>query len=158
VSEIPAEAITAAANAVMARHSQLEAHGAYVIPYEMGEFRADIIAVLEAAAPLIAAEANARLAELENAISWNTSCTSCAAVLDSSYREHCRREAAEELLTEACGALRDCYHAALTVKPTLDVPYQDAPETTPWRRFAEAPARRAHDLRQKIRKHLRSES
>lgn len=39
-----------------------------------------------------------RLAEIENAVTWNTSCTSCATVLDSAYRETCRREAAEAAL------------------------------------------------------------
>ena len=42
--------------------------------------------------------AEARLAELENAICWNTSCTSCARVLDSAYAETVRREAAEAAL------------------------------------------------------------
>jgi hypothetical protein len=44
--------------------------------------------------------AETRLAELEAALSWQTSCTSCAAVLDSSYREHCARESAEEKLAQ----------------------------------------------------------
>ena len=36
------------------------------------------------------------LAELENAITWGTSCTSCARVLDSAYEQTCRAERAEE--------------------------------------------------------------
>ena len=39
--------------------------------------------------------AEAKVAEYENAITWNTSCTSCAAVLDSSIAETFRREQAE---------------------------------------------------------------
>ena len=42
--------------------------------------------------------AEARLLELEGAITWNTSCTSCARVLDSAYAETVRREAAEAKL------------------------------------------------------------
>lgn len=48
--------------------------------------------------PAVPAGAMARLAELENAINWGTSCTSCAAVLDSSIRDHERAERAEEKL------------------------------------------------------------
>ena len=36
--------------------------------------------------------AEARLAELENAVTWNTSCTSCSRVRDSAYAETVRRE------------------------------------------------------------------
>ena len=42
--------------------------------------------------------AEARLLELEGAITWNTSCTSCARVLDSAYAETVRREKAEARL------------------------------------------------------------
>ena len=38
------------------------------------------------------------LAELENAVTWNTSCLSCARLLDSSIAEHERAERAEEKL------------------------------------------------------------
>ena len=53
--------------------------------------------VMEAIRPLLerAEAAETRLAELENAITWNTSCTSCAATLDSAYAETARRETAE---------------------------------------------------------------
>lgn len=54
---------------------------------------------LEAAAPVLAAELaelRARLGEYENAVTWNTSCLSCAKVLDSSIAEHERAERATE--------------------------------------------------------------
>jgi hypothetical protein len=43
---------------------------------------------------------------------------------------------------------------ALTVKPTLDTPYPDDPRWTPWTRWVEPEARRAHDLAMGVRKHL----
>lgn len=52
----------------------------------------------------------------------------------------------EELLWAAALALRDVGKAALTVKPTLDKPYPDAPGTTPWKRFMGQPARHAYNL------------
>lgn len=62
-------------------------------------------AVIEHAAPYIQAAgrdraeaAEVKLAEYENAISWHTSCTSCAKVLDSAYAETIRREQAEAKL------------------------------------------------------------
>ena len=42
-----------------------------------------------------------KLAEHENAITWETSCLSCARVLDRSYAETCRAERAEAALTGA---------------------------------------------------------
>ena len=60
-----------------------------------------------------------------------------------------------ELLEQAAQALWDCAKSALTVKPSLDQPYPDAPELTPYTRWVERPARRAHDLAMQIRKHLR---
>jgi hypothetical protein len=44
--------------------------------------------------------AEKRLAELENAVSWQTSCTSCAATLDASYQATVRAESAEEKLAQ----------------------------------------------------------
>jgi hypothetical protein len=41
--------------------------------------------------------------------------------------------------------------AALVVKTTLDKPYPDAPETTPWKRFMERPARDAYNLGNEFR-------
>lgn len=49
----------------------------------------------------------ARVAEYENGISWNTSCTSCAKVLDSSYRDHARAEKAEQAITAVRGYALD---------------------------------------------------
>ena len=61
-----------------------------------------------------------------------------------------------ELLQQAADALWDCTKAALTVKPTLDTPY-DAPyqDLTPYTRWVERPARRAHNLAIAIRKRLK---
>jgi hypothetical protein len=42
----------------------------------------------------------ANYALTENAVTWGTSCTSCASVLDSAYAETVRREAAEARLAE----------------------------------------------------------
>jgi hypothetical protein len=42
----------------------------------------------------------------ENAIGWNTSCTSCARLLDSAYAETVRREAAEAKLAARRRTLR----------------------------------------------------
>jgi hypothetical protein len=44
--------------------------------------------------------AEAKAARYENGITWGTSCTSCAAVLDSAVAETFRREAAEEKLAK----------------------------------------------------------
>lgn len=60
-----------------------------------------------------------------------------------------------ELLAEAAEALWACSKAALVIKPLLDEPYPDHPQWTPWTRWMERPAHEAHDLRMKIRKHLR---
>lgn len=73
--------------------------------YEAGEAppgtlqeRIDGLAGALAKATGIIAERDRRIADYENAISWNTSCTSCAAVLDSSIRDHDRAERAEAQL------------------------------------------------------------
>jgi hypothetical protein len=58
-----------------------------------------------------AAAAEAKLAEYENAITWNTSCTSCARVLDSSYAETVRREQAEAKLAAVRASLLDAQNA-----------------------------------------------
>jgi hypothetical protein len=60
-----------------------------------------------------------------------------------------------ELLTQAEALLTDLWKRLLAVKPWLDKPYPDAPDTTPWARTVESRARRAHDLSLKIRRHLR---
>jgi hypothetical protein len=61
---------------------------------------------LAASSPGDQVSAAARLAELENALNWGTSCTSCAAVLDSSIRETERAERAEERLAQVTEDLR----------------------------------------------------
>ena len=60
-----------------------------------------------------------------------------------------------ELLEQAASALRNCAKSALTVKPSLDQPYPDAPEWTPYTRWVERPAQEAYDLAMVIRKHLK---
>lgn len=47
----------------------------------------------------------AQVAEYENAITWGTSCLSCAAVLDSSIRETNRADDLRALLAEILGAV-----------------------------------------------------
>ena len=64
--------------------------------------------------------AEAKLAELENAITWNTSCTSCARVLDSAYEQTCRAEAAEGKLAEI---RRQCNRAAELLYRSTGVPF-----------------------------------
>jgi hypothetical protein len=61
MTEVPEKAIRAAMTAVMARHGELEEAGHEVIPYEMGEFRADIVTALSAGSPEIAAAERARI-------------------------------------------------------------------------------------------------
>ena len=60
--------------------------------------------------------AEARLGELENALSWETSCLSCARVLDSAYAETCRREQAEARLAEVRAVLLEGGQDAGTVR------------------------------------------
>ncbi len=62
----------------------------------------EVTAIITALRPLVAAEereraerAEARLAELENAVTWETSCLSCSRVLDASAAERERAERAE---------------------------------------------------------------
>jgi hypothetical protein len=47
---------------------------------------------------------------------------------------------ARRLLVRAEEALKASYKAALTVKPTLDRPYRDKPQWTPWTRWVETAA------------------
>jgi hypothetical protein len=61
-----------------------------------------------------------------------------------------------ELLRKAADALWNCAKSALTVKPSLDEPYPDYPEWTPYTRWVERPAREAHDLAMAIRRHLKA--
>lgn len=100
---------------------------AVVVPVTSGDL---------AAAGLVAERAELALAELqaenealrrkiagyENAITWNTSCTSCAATLDSSIREHDRAEKAE---TELAGLRERVLRGAEARATTLTWPYED---------------------------------
>lgn len=55
----------------------------------------------------------ARVAEYENAITWDTSCLACSATLDSSIKEHERAEKAEAAIERArshVARLRSWYH------------------------------------------------
>lgn len=61
-----------------------------------------------------------------------------------------------ELLEQAAETLMNCAKAALTVKPNLDKPYPDDPRWSPWTRWVEPRARRAHDLAITIRQHSRA--
>lgn len=74
------------------------------------------------------------------------------------YVRHLERErdANTELLRQAADALWRCAKAALTVKTSLNKPYPDEPQSTPWMRWVERPAREAHDLAMTIRKHLKA--
>lgn len=58
------------------------------------------------------------------------------------------------LLVEAGEVLRALSLKLLAVKPTLNQPYPDALEYTPWSRFVEPHARAAYDLKDRIRRHL----
>jgi hypothetical protein len=59
-----------------------------------------------------------------------------------------------ELLEAAARALRSFCLRSLTVKPDLEQPYRDDPRWSPWTRWVEPEARRAHDLSRTIRKRL----
>lgn len=60
------------------------------------------------------------------------------------------------LLDEAQAALTGIALTALTIRPTLDTPYADAPNWTPWTRWLGPSASRAHDKAMEIRKVLRA--
>ena len=62
---------------------------------------ADRVPKLIAAYERAVARAEAKVAEYENAITWDTSCLSCAAVLDSSIKETERAETAERRRDQA---------------------------------------------------------
>jgi small-conductance mechanosensitive channel len=60
------------------------------------------------------------------------------------------------LLTEAERKLRKLAKTCLAIKTSLDKPYSDTPQTTPWRQFVEQPTRDAYNLAQEIRQALRA--
>lgn len=62
------------------------------------------------------------------------------------------------LLDEIERALQKSYHAAIVVQHNLDEPYVDAPEWTPWTRWVNPAAKRAHDARQALRRARKSAS
>lgn len=62
-----------------------------------------------------------------------------------------------DLLRRASEALREVGKKALVVKPTLDQPYRDAPDQTPWTRYLEEPARAAYNLGCEIRQVLKQQ-
>jgi hypothetical protein len=71
-----------------------------------------------------AEKAEAKAARYENAITWNTSCTSCAAVLDSCYAETVRAEKAEAgrdtLARQIAGEADDLAAEADALFPMMD--------------------------------------
>lgn len=60
------------------------------------------------------------------------------------------------LLADAERRLRKLAKTCLVVKTTLDKPYSDKPDTTPWKHYVERPARDAYNLAQEIRQALRA--
>lgn len=86
-------------------------------------------------------------------------CQQCANVLHAAIsmlrsNPSATMPADTELLAKGAEALMDCAKAAMTVQPTLTEPYPDDPRWSPWTRWMEPRARRAHDLAVEIRKHL----
>jgi hypothetical protein len=59
------------------------------------------------------------------------------------------------LLTEAESALRELAKKCLVVKTSLDTPYPEAPDRTPWTQYVQRPASRAYNLAVEIRRALR---
>ncbi|GHH57560.1 hypothetical protein [Lentzea cavernae] len=62
----------------------------------------------------------------------------------------------QHLLTDAEQKLRTLSKKCLAVKTTLDQPYSDAPQTTPWKQFVEQPTREAYNLAVEIRRELKA--
>jgi hypothetical protein len=79
-------------------------------------------------------------------------CSTCATEQAQLAETH---ERLLSLLDEAQAALTGIALTALTIRPTLDTPYADAPDWTPWTRWLGPAARRAHDKAMEIRKILR---
>jgi 3' exoribonuclease, RNase T-like len=74
----------------------------------LGRTEAENVTLKEALAGghlLELADLRAKVAEYENAIAWNTSCTACARTLDSSVAEHDRADRAEQALAPLTAAL-----------------------------------------------------
>lgn len=60
------------------------------------------------------------------------------------------------LLGDAERRLRKLSKTCVAVKTSLDKPYPDAPDTTPWAQFVERPTRDAYALAQEIRRTLKA--
>lgn len=65
-----------------------------------------------------------------------------------------QQPAPDQQLREAADALYAIGKACITVKPTLDQPYSDAPQWTPWTRWVAKPARTAYNLSVLLRRQL----
>ena len=61
-------------------------------------------------------------------------------------------------LADAADALCAVGRAIIAVEPTLKQPYPDAPEHSPWTRFAKEPTRRAYNLGRQIGRDLKDAS
>jgi hypothetical protein len=61
----------------------------------------------------------------------------------------------QRLLGDAERRLRKLSKTCVAVKTSLDKPYPDAPETTPWAQFVERPTRDAYALAQEIKQTLK---
>jgi hypothetical protein len=59
------------------------------------------------------------------------------------------------LLTDAEDKLRTLAKKCLVAKPVLDKPFPDAPDTTPWKKYVEQPAREAYNLAVEIQRELK---
>lgn len=88
----------------------------------------------------------ARIAEYENTITWHTTCTSCARILDSSIRETERAEKAEAAIArvrvlhrEAYGCCEECTNSHAVLWPCPTIQALDTPAPAP--AASEAPAR-----------------
>lgn len=60
-------------------------------------------------------------------------------------------EIPDEVLDRVERALKDCYHAALTLSNGLNEPYLDDPRWTPWTRWLGPASQKAYDARRELR-------
>lgn len=73
-----------------------------------------------------------------------------------SYTPDERVTVLRSLLTDAERRLRKLAKTCLVVKTSLDKPYGDKPDTTPWKQHVERPTRDAYNLAQEIRRELKA--
>ena len=95
------------------------AHGRLVLPqdeYEAVRKVAGMLGIGQPAPTLGEGTAGVRLAELENAVTWGTSCLSCSRVLDEAMAERERAEHAEARLADP--VIRRALSLALMNAPT----------------------------------------